>query len=85
MVCTPKPMSFKPMRIKRTGVNLPDNIRKVEDKGGTAASTLLRRLARRTPEILDRWKNNEFPSVRAAAIEAGIVKVKTFALMVEES
>jgi hypothetical protein len=34
----------------------------------------LRRLARDHPEILDRYEAGEFPSVRAAAREAGIVK-----------
>jgi hypothetical protein len=34
-------------------------------------------MARLSPEILARWESGEFKSVRAAAITAGIVKVKT--------
>jgi len=46
-------------------------------QGSTSASYLLRALARRAPEVLARYEQNEFNSVRAAAIAAGIVKVKT--------
>ncbi len=38
------------------------------------AEYLTRRIARDNPELLERMKAGEFKSVRAAAIEAGIVK-----------
>lgn len=44
---------------------------------GETKSYLLRRLARDNPEILNQWERGEFPSVRQAAIAAGIVKVPT--------
>lgn len=44
---------------------------------GRGASYLAARLRRDAPEICDRLAAGEFPSVRAAAIEAGIVKVPT--------
>lgn len=45
--------------------------------GGNGAEYLLRRLAKTAPEFVDRYEAGEFPSVRAAAIAAGIVKVPT--------
>jgi hypothetical protein len=36
-----------------------------------------RSIERDTPEILEKYKQGEFPSVRQAAIAAGIVKVPT--------
>lgn len=44
---------------------------------GTSASYLARRLMRDAPEIFRRLEAGEFPSVRQAAIAAGIVKVPT--------
>ncbi len=41
--------------------------------GGTTADYLTARIARDRPDILDRMKEGEFPSVRAAAKEAGLV------------
>jgi hypothetical protein len=48
-----------------------------EVRQGNAASYLARRIARERPDILERMKKGEFESVRAAAIEAGIIKVPT--------
>ncbi len=45
-------------------------------KQGTSATYLLRRIARTHPEVLTRYEKGEFKSVRAAAIEAGIVVVR---------
>jgi hypothetical protein len=42
--------------------------------GGTSAAYLLRRLARDHEDIVARYERGEFPSVKAAAREAGIVK-----------
>jgi hypothetical protein len=42
--------------------------------GGTGREYLMARLARDRPDILERMKAGEFASVRAAAIEAGIIK-----------
>ena len=42
---------------------------------GTGSEYLLRRLAKTAPEFVDRYEAGEFPSVRQAAIAAGIVKV----------
>lgn len=44
-------------------------------RGGTGAPYLLRRLAKTQPAIVKRYEAGEFPSVRAAAIEAGIIKI----------
>jgi hypothetical protein len=52
-----------------------DNITSPER--GTSSTYLARRIARDRPDILHRMKAGEFRSVRAAAIEAGIVKVPT--------
>jgi hypothetical protein len=49
-----------------------DNIKATD--GGTSAEYLTARIARDNPEILERMKAGEFPSVRAAALEAGIVQ-----------
>lgn len=43
--------------------------------GSTNTEYLLRRLARDFPETLDAFERGEYPSVRQAAIAAGIVKV----------
>jgi hypothetical protein len=43
---------------------------------GTSSAYLTERMARDTPHILDRLKEGEFKSVRAAAIEAGIIVPK---------
>lgn len=40
--------------------------------GGTSAEYLMRRIARDRPDILNRAADGEFPSVRSAAVEAGI-------------
>ena len=42
-------------------------------QGGTNADYLTRRIVRDHPEIAARMKSGEFPSVRAAALEAGII------------
>ena len=42
--------------------------------GSTNADYLTARIARDRPDILERMKAGEFPSVRAAALEAGIVR-----------
>jgi len=44
---------------------------------GRGAAYLLARIAKHHPDILDRYEAGEFKSVRAAAIEAGIVKIKS--------
>ena len=49
-----------------------DNIK--PNKGGTDTSYLAARLKRDHPEIAARVANGEFKSIRAAALEAGIVK-----------
>ena len=43
-------------------------------RGTTATAYLTARIARDHPDILERMKAGEFSSVRAAAIEAGIIK-----------
>jgi len=44
-------------------------------KQGNGAPYLLRRLAKTEPAIVKRYQAGEFASVRAAAIEAGIIKI----------
>jgi hypothetical protein len=51
----------------------PHNIRITEAGYGTNADYLTRRIARDHPDILERMKAGEYRSVRAAALEAGIV------------
>ena len=51
-----------------------DNITINSTGKGTAAAYLTARIARDRPDILARMKAGEFPSVRAAALEAGIVE-----------
>lgn len=61
----------------RTDLLLPYDIRKLSTKGcdgGTSRDYLLRRLARKRPDLLEKYKNGEFRSVRAVAIEAGFIK-----------
>jgi hypothetical protein len=60
-----------PGRGHKTG----DNVTRLER--GNHADYLTARIARDFPDILERMKAGEFKSVRQAAIEAGIVKVKT--------
>jgi len=61
----------------KQGKHLLDNIKKIDDGGGTSQEYLLRRLARTHPDILDAYERGDYPSVRQAAIAAGIVKVPT--------
>jgi len=49
---------------------------KPENSRGNDSSYLAARIARDAPEVHERMKAGEFPSVRAAAIEAGVVKPK---------
>jgi len=53
------------------GRNRVDN---VNSTGGNDPNYLTARIARDRPDILDRMKAGEYRSVRAAALEAGIVK-----------
>ena len=52
-----------------------DNINSTKTPGGTDPAYLVSRLKRDRPDIAERLAGGEFRSVRAAAIEAGIVKV----------
>lgn len=52
-----------------------DNVN--SSKGGNDPDYLTARIARDRPDILEKMKAGEYRSVRAAAIEAGIVKVPT--------
>jgi hypothetical protein len=45
---------------------------------GNSRAYLVARIARDHPDILERLKAGEFASMRAAAIAAGIVKVKEY-------
>lgn len=44
--------------------------------GGTSADYLTARIARDRPDILEEMRAGKYPSVRAAALEAGIVKAR---------
>ena len=55
------------------GSHLSDG--KMTQGGGNGSAYLLRRLARLGDDWMDRYEAGEFPSVRQAAIAAGIVKV----------
>lgn len=54
-----------------------DRVYNVNSKGGNRPEYLTARLARDNPEILAQLKAGDFPSVRQAAIAAGIVKIPT--------
>lgn len=54
-----------------------DNVKSASIQGGNDSTYLTRRLMRDRPDLFERLKAGEFKSVRAAAIEAGIVKVPT--------
>jgi len=60
---------------KSEAVVQPDVIRLKGQGYGTNADYLTARIARDCPDILDRMKEGDFPSVRAAATEAGLVKI----------
>lgn len=53
-----------------------DNYQRIGDKAGTSADYLTARIARDRPDILDGMKTGKYRSVRAAAIDAGIVEPK---------
>src|SRR5208337_4774139 len=57
----------------KTDQNQVDNVN-LKTQGGNHSTYLRARLQRDHPEILERLEAGEFPSVRAAAIEAGIVE-----------
>ena len=54
-----------------------DNINSFKPKGGTGADYLAARIKRDHPQIAAGIAAGEYPSIRAAAIAAGIVKVPT--------
>jgi hypothetical protein len=54
------------------GRSSPDNI--MPTQYGTSTDYLTARIARDRPDILERMKTGAYKSVRAAAIDAGIVK-----------
>jgi hypothetical protein len=58
------------------GNKASNNITGFSDRG-TSATYLARRLKRDAPEVFSRLEQGEYKSVRAAAIEAGIVKPPT--------
>ena len=71
-----KPMPLlEPHRPTKDEDGNPNNVR--VNGHGNSADYLTARIARDHPAILDRMKAGEFRSVRAAAIEAGIVKPDT--------
>lgn len=47
-----------------------------DNNGGTSADYLTARIARDRPDILERMRAGEYPSVRAAALDAGIVRAR---------
>jgi hypothetical protein len=60
----------------RRDLGLPDNIRKssLSNTGGTSAAYLAARIKRDHPEIAAAVERGEYPSMRQAALAAGIVK-----------
>jgi len=69
------PKEVGPGQGTRTDMELPSIRRKLKE--GTGRDYLAARINRDHPEIAERVKAGEFRSIRAAAIVAGIVKVKT--------
>lgn len=49
----------------------------LDPRQGGNLDYLRRRMARHAPEALSAWERGEYPSVRAAALAAGIIKEKT--------
>jgi len=68
-----QPALARPGRPKAGGK--VDNVNFTKTPGGNAPAYLVSRLKRDRPDIAERLADGEFRSVRAAAIEAGIVKV----------
>jgi hypothetical protein len=56
--------------------SIVDIINNRESGGGTSADYLTARIARDRPDILEDMKAGKYPSVRAAALQAGIVKAR---------
>jgi len=81
---TAQALAAKAEEVPLRGVGAPtaeetanvDNVN-ISPVGGNQATYLARRIARDRPDILERMKAGEYRSVRAAAIDAGIVKVPT--------
>ena len=48
-----------------------------DSKGGNSQEYLMARIKRDAPDVFDDYANGKFPSVRAAAIAAGIIKVQS--------
>lgn len=69
----PPPKHAGPGRGKRVENGGVVNTGVSDERGTTNADYLTRRIARDAPAVLDRMKAGEFKSVRAAAIEAGVV------------
>ncbi len=69
------PSEVGPGQGKRTDLNEPSVINTKLQRGSTNATYLTSRLKRDAPAIAARLERGEFRSVRAAAIEAGIVRV----------
>jgi len=59
------------------GHKAPKTRRKPQSRGGNKKKYLVAKIARDHPEVLERMKKGEFLSVRAAAIEAGILKLNS--------
>ena len=66
----------KPGKRVKTNDYIRDNITNITGTG-TSRNYLASRLKKQHPEIVDRLRAGEFPSIHAAAIAAGIVKVKS--------
>ena len=56
------------------GYKAPKTRHKPQSRGGNKQKYLVAKIARDHPEVLERMKKGEFLSVRAAAIEARILK-----------
>jgi hypothetical protein len=61
----------------RPNKETPTKGRSLGKQGPNTNERLLRRLARDHPDTLDAYERGEYPSVRAAAIAAGIIKPPT--------
>ena len=51
------------------------NLTSPDSKGGNSQEYLLARIKRDAPDVLEDYANGKYPSVRAAAIDAGIIRI----------
>ena len=80
-----KEMDQADARKEGRGNKVSTNSGRFRDQSCASRSYLLCRLARRMPEILERYERGKFRSIRAAAIAAGIIRERTALELLEDT